>query len=91
MTDEQRKTNLDFLMTVAGMMKIAIEDGGILGIDRYWKGDKSTIDVHMKAKAWHEYFDTPDEVVEDRGDGYMQLTAYYRGLRFFCLEDIVCA
>ena len=90
--NEQRESNLDFLLTVAGMMKIVFDSKEVLGIDRYYdrKIDKSIVMVHMTAEGWHKYFETPDVVIEDRHDNYRELIAHYRGLRFFCLEDQPC-
>ena len=84
--DKQRESDLGFLATVAGMMKIA-SDGGVLGISKYVDPDDNySMGVHMNVKTWNKYFDKADSKCFTKGS-YDEYWIRHNGLWYFCLED----
>lgn len=84
--DKQRESDLGFLATVAGMVKIAL-DGGILGISEYFDPDNNyKMAVHMKAKTWDKYFDRADSKHFCKSN-YDEYWIRHNGLWYFCMED----
>ncbi len=84
--DKQRESDLGFLATVAGMMKIA-NDGGVLNINQYIDPDlKYAWAVHMNKETWGKYFDKADSKCFTKGS-YDEYWIRHNGLWYFCLED----
>lgn len=84
--DKQIESNLNFILTVAGMVAIATDGTGILDFYRQKtpSGDYGLC-VQMNARTWHKYFGEKATHAETH-DGATTLWVQHNGYWFLCVE-----